>query len=437
VLIRDNSGPKRSSSCGIGQTRKRQALLVVLIGVLLATSAAPAPGASRDASRFYVYVGALDSRSVTLAWGAPGAIGRSAADGQTTTVRIAEQTVETPRSWVKIEGLMPDREYAYSVSRGDGELAGGKVRTWPEETASLVFFVIGDWGTGGSNQKKIAQRMVEERARLEQAGKPVRFVLSTGDNLYAKFKRFGTGSSDRHWESRFFRPYRELLSSIPFYAVPGNHDGNESEQRGDLAQYLDNFFFPVSEPARWYRFRFGGLAEFFALDSTRNTLSGPPAPAFSADGEQTRWLKRRLQQAAPPWRIAVLHHPMFSAGPDHPAALPELQHWLDLFAAGGVQVALSGHEHNFQFSERNRQTAGIQFVVSGAGGRLRDGDVRKRMPERAIAAWAPKHHFCVVEVAPDELLVTPVGHEPLEVLDAEGMPVPLPLRVPRKMESEN
>ncbi len=35
-----------------------------------------------------------------------------------------------------------------------------------------------------------------------------------------------------------------------------------------MTAYLDNFFFPAPHPARYYRFSFGGLADFFALDST-------------------------------------------------------------------------------------------------------------------------------------------------------------------------
>jgi len=128
-----------------------------------------------------------------------------------------------------------------------------------------------------------------------------------------------------------------------------------------------------------------------------------------------------------------MHHPMFTAGPEHPPALEELRHWLNLFRDNGVQAVFSGHEHNFQFSERNSRTGGLQFVVSGAGGQLRDGNIRSRMQRQSIGAWVPQNHFCVVEVTPDELLVTPLSYEPVKIIGANGSLVAIPLKMNRIM----
>ena len=96
--------------------------------------------------------------------------------------------------------------------------------------------------------------------------------------------------------------------------VAGNHDGNESEKTDDLAAHLDNTFTPSGFGQRWFHFSIAGLAEFFALDSTRNQPSGVPAPVYTAAGEQTQWLTAELAKPALPWRFAIQHHPMFTAG---------------------------------------------------------------------------------------------------------------------------
>ena len=44
----------------------------------------------------------------------------------------------------------------------------------------------------------------------------------------------------------------------------------------------------------------------------------------------------------------------------------------------------------------------MRFVVSGAGGQLRSGDIRTRMNRAHIEAWAPRTHFLVVEISGDQ-----------------------------------
>ena len=104
-----------------------------------------------------------------------------------------------------------------------------------------------------------------------------------GDNIYAYVNIasliVNSGDQDHDWDAKFYSPYRELLQHIPFHPSLGNHDGNGSESRGDLTVYLDNFFFPENRPARYYTFSFGGLADFFALDSTE--IPAPDRPRRS------------------------------------------------------------------------------------------------------------------------------------------------------------
>lgn len=400
---------------------------------LLAIAIAPVA----SAQKYYTYVGNLASDSALIAWGTAdgmSTIGRSATSRGEATVRIDGRSLTTRQPWIVIAQLKPDTVYPYEVSLGGRKIGEGSLRTWPANSSKLAFFAIGDWGNASRGQWSIAKAMWTEFQKREASGNPVRFVMSLGDSIYGDLSTFlfgfkHTGDADVDWQGKFFEPYRELIGHIPFYPVLGNHDGNETENRGDLAAFLDNFFFPNDKPARHYSFRYGNLAEFFALDSTMNTTAGPRRAAFFENGPQFQWMREAIPSSKTPWKIPYFHHPPFNAGPRHGASLGDLEHWVRLFESAGVKVAFSGHEHNFQFSEVNARSHGIRFVVSGSGGELRAGDVRGRMRAANIAGWAPQFQFLVVEIDGKTMRITPMGFEPINVRNPEGGSIPMPLVV--------
>jgi tartrate-resistant acid phosphatase type 5 len=391
--------------------------------------------------QFHTYVGQLSNDRVLLAWGTtqgPGnTIGRDSKSLGPAVVRVGDRTAEVKdHNWKEVDGLEPDTVYPYEVSVNGTRIGQGSFRTWAKKASRLVFFVVGDFGTGDSAQRRIADAMWEEFEKRSATPDPVRFVLTVGDNIYGSGP-FGlrlryTGDRDPDWEPKFFGPYARLLARIPFYPTLGNHDGNATESRGDLAAYLDNFFFPGGKAARYYSFSYGdGLAEFFGLDTTDNTDKGSPAPAWLADSAQFRWMRKAIPDSKATWKVPYFHHPLFTAGPEHGPALPALQHFLDVFASSGVKVIFSGHEHNFQVSEASEATRGIRQIVSGSGGELRSGNVLHQMRRAHIAGWAAAHQFLVVEIDGSTMRVTPVGAGPIQVLRPDRTRMPMPVVIER------
>jgi len=390
-----------------------------------------------DAQKFYTYVMDLGPDYVQLAWGTTtgeNTIGRSSPSFGNATVEIAGRTLISVGNSITVGNLEPDHVYTYAVSLQGKPLGHGEVRTWAAKSQELTFFVVGDFGTGQAPQYDIARAMWEEFQRRAGTATPVRFLLSVGDNVYGDVRTtlFGlghTGASDRDWDSKFFQPYQPLLASVPFFPALGNHDGNETERRQDLEAILDNFAFPQNKPARYYTFTYGGLAQFFALDSTRNTVSGPARAAYLEDSPQFHWMQSEFAKPHPLWVIPYFHHPMFTAGPEHPPSMEQLRHWFALFTASGVKVVFAGHEHNFQASEVSTATGGIRFFVSGAGGELRRGNVQKNMKKAHIEAWAEQNHFLEVDIDGKTMKVTPLSYEHLNIVASDGTAVAVPFTV--------
>ena len=131
---------------------------------------------------------------------------------------------------------------------------------------------------------------------------------------------------------------------------------------------------------------------FFVLDSD---FLDPP---------QRAWIERALQQSTDDWKICYFHHPLYSDGRTHGSQV-DLRVVLEpLFVAHGVNVVFSGHDHVY---ERLKPQKGITYFVSGAGGQLRKGDVKRS--EMTAAAFDQDCSFMLVEVSSDDLFFQAVS----------------------------
>jgi 3',5'-cyclic AMP phosphodiesterase CpdA len=233
----------------------------------------------------------------------------------------------------------------------------------PLEPKSVRFAVIGDSGTGKTEQYQVAQQM--ERCR-EITG--FDFVLMLGDNIYG-------GKSQLDFERKFELPYKPLLDAdVKFYASIGNHD-NPNER----------LYAPFNMGgARYYSFKKGN-ATFFALDSNY------------MDSSQLSWLERQLQSTSTPWKICYFHHPLYSDGRFHGPDKDLRAVLTPLFVKYGVNVALSGHDHVY---ERIKPENGTYYFVVGNSGELRYHNLK---PSAEMAAgFDTDRDFMLAEIAGDK-----------------------------------
>jgi hypothetical protein len=247
--------------------------------------------------------------------------------------------------------------------------------TLPRKDGSVRFAVLGDTGTGDRGQYEVAKQMVTFHDVF-----PFSFVIMLGDNIIGS-------DTPADMRTKFETPYKPLLDAgVVFHAVLGNHDNPN--------QRFYKLFNMGGE--RYYAFQAaeGGTAEpagagvrFFALDTDY------------LDKPQLDWLEKALSSSSSAWKILFFHHALYSSGNKHGSALESRAILEPLFVKYGVSVVFSGHDHIYE--RIKPQKGGIVYWVSGAGGRLRSGDIRAT--DMTAKGFDSDNHFMIVEISGDDL----------------------------------
>jgi 3',5'-cyclic AMP phosphodiesterase CpdA len=239
------------------------------------------------------------------------------------------------------------------------------------EPPELHVAVAGDVGDSGRRLDATAAAMTELDAR-----QPLDVLALLGDNVYP------TGNPAK-LDDTVFTPFAPLLDrGVELDAVLGNHDVMQGHAAGQMAA--------LGMPGRWWA-RHEGDVLIVGLDSTRPD-----------DADQRAWLERTLAAATEPWRIVMLHHPPYSAG--YQGSNEHVRRaFVPLFERYGVQLVLSGHDHDYQ---RSVPINGVTYVVTGgAAGTRRTGDA----DFTAVSfSW---HHFVELAVFPDRLVLRAINQD--------------------------
>lgn len=230
-------------------------------------------------------------------------------------------------------GLQSATAYCYQVENWTESVA---FSTAPPIGAggSVRFIAFGD--SGGDSRESV---------RREMDRVPFDLMLHVGDIAYERGKL-------SEFESKFFATYADLIARVPIFAASGNHE----YYTADAAPYREVFELPANGAPqgveRWFSFDWGDV-HFVALDTER---VGP---------EQAKWLEGDLGRAALRWKVVYMHKPPYSSGV-HGSSLSVRELFSPLFERFGVQLVLSGHDHNY---ERTDPIGGVTYIVTGGGGK--------------------------------------------------------------------
>jgi hypothetical protein len=309
--------------------------------------------------------------------------------------RVAVGGIAPHKVWMSLlTGLSAGQEFDYRLLRAGESVfeARAKAPKGPDQPWRLVAF--GDAGDATSAERAVAAQTLALDPDL---------VFLAGDIVY-------TNGRVREYRSNFFPYYNSssapLMRRIPFAAAPGNHDtvarnlfwmpdtlayfyywsqplngplhasfaelsGSESAQNRFRAAAGDNF-------PRMANFSFDyGNGHWLVLDSS-------PYADWRSDALR-QWIARDLASAKATWKFVGFHHAPFHSSHEHAGDI-----WMrtlsDVFQAGGVDVVISGHVHNYERSRpltftagkwtldksfdgaTNTHATGIVYLVTGGGG---------------------------------------------------------------------
>ena len=228
----------------------------------------------------------------------------------------------------------------------------------------LRLAVAGDIGDSGSRLDATAAAI----GRLA-GNDPFDVLLLLGDNVYP------AGDPARIPDT-VFKPFGPVLDrGTALLAILGNHDVMKGQGDAQLAA--------LGMPGRWWSVERSGVL-LVGLDSNRPD-----------DPDQLAWLERTLAGTAAAWKIVALHHPPYSAGYQGSNKAARAA-FTPLFERYGVQLVLSGHDHDYQ---RSRPIGATTYVVTGAAaGTRRTGEAEFT----AVSfSW---HSYLELGVYPDRIV---------------------------------
>jgi calcineurin-like phosphoesterase family protein len=243
------------------------------------------------------------------------------------------------RHIARLTRLTPGKHYEYTVEGSSGALAAGRFRTAPVGASRFTFAVVGDFGSGTSDEAAVAS--------LIQSWHPD-FVLTVGDDAYPL-------GSKALLNRDIFQPYAAVMRESAWFPALGNHDVKADGGKPELEA------FHSLGRERWYRFTWGDAA-VVVLDSDTSVARGSP---------QLRFARRALARRSC-FRFAAWHHPPWEP-PGKPISPGLRRTVVPLVQQDGVQIVFVGHLHAYA---RSRPHRGVVYVAVGTGGAPLDNDAR-------------------------------------------------------------
>ena len=345
----------------------------------------------------------------------------------------------------RVSGLKPGQRFEYQVFH-NGALVFKATAQAPfdHHTRAHRFVAVGDMGTGGSGQRRIASLIWDVRPDL---------VAFTGDITY----RYGRAGE---YLLRFFPIYNAdlvdaykgapILRSTLSFTSAGNHCMGKAHPEdipsfstySDLYAYYLYWSLPLNGPSR--KTGDSSTPHTIGAESQVNAfldLAGNRFPQMAnysfdygnvhwlvldansymdwTDVELRAWVEKDLAQVDPSmWKLVNFHHPPFTSNLKHKRE-KRMRLLCDIFEKYGVNVVFNGHSHMYErtyplkFSivphedgslidkdgqvkgdfvfDRNfdgrevTRPDGIIYIVTGAGGAPHDSEYVQRRPH----LWEP------------------------------------------------
>ncbi|MGI9108041.1 MAG: fibronectin type III domain-containing protein [Pyrinomonadaceae bacterium] len=218
-----------------------------------------------------------------------------------------------------------------------------KVGGAAQEPGTVMFAVVGDFGSGDSNELEVAN--------LIKSWTPD-FIITVGDNNYPDGETATIDANIGRYYHEYIYPYAGSYGAGAtqnrFWPSVGNRD-YENRTGSPLQPYLDYFTLPNNE--RYYDF-VRGPVHLFVVNSDSREPDGT-----TSTSAQAQWLKTRLAASTAAWKIVYFHHPPYNSRTSWPDMQWPFREW-------GAHAVLSGHAHIYERVLKD----GFPYFTNGLGG---------------------------------------------------------------------
>jgi len=292
---------------------------------------------------------------------------------------------------VELKGLQAGTEYFYRVTSGKttSDIFSFKLPE-PDKPFRMVFWSDNQGGFETFRDKTVPL-MMEQKPDL---------LLTAGDLV-------SDGAQYNHWVDHLYGPAKELLRSVPWYPVRGNHDYSDDN---DLC--YDMLPLPVND--HYYAVSYGPL-RIVVIDSNNDSDA------------QWEWLDEEVNSDAwknAKYRMVAFHHPAFNSIWDSPGydgrALYRTK-LVPLIEGAYGDIVINGHMHAY---ERLRRLIGndefIEYVVIGGAGGTLDTVKVYQWPFSVIQYST--HHILVADIDDEKMLLKMIELDTEKVLDVFMIP---------------
>jgi len=294
----------------------------------------------------------------TLEWGATTDL------GNTTTGNTTATTASTRMHEVQLTGLERFTTYYYRVKTGSAvsEIFSFKTPPFASDHESFRLLAMSDMQRDGNQPDKYREVIQDGVIPYlndhfsETLTEELALIMIPGDLVE-------NGNVYSQWKDHFFTPAQPLLSRIPVYPVPGNHENNSNS-------FFQYFNLPDNGSAgseeHWWYHDYGNL-RIVGLDS-----NGPYTTQ-----EQLDWLADVLATTCDNEEIdfvfAQLHHPHLSELwlPGESDFTGEVIQRLEDFttSCGKPSIHFFGHTHGYSRGQ-SRDHKHLWVNVATAGGAI-------------------------------------------------------------------
>lgn len=317
---------------------------------------------------------------------------------------VKDSATLTTEHRVKLDGLTPLTKYYYSIGSTTQTLRGNDTllffKTAPDSNSHtpVRFWVIGDFGHGNAGETEVRNSYLQYAAANNEHAD---FQMWVGDNAYSD-------GTEAEYSAKVFDTavaFGNVFLNMPFVPTSGNHDWNSicnwqapcntdpEVQDGPYLHIIDpptegELGGVASHRKLFYSFDYGDI-HFVCLNSELGSGITQSYNWIGLNNFDTtftspmyEWMKADLAATTKKWKVVFWHQCPYS-GQDDFTELSSFQlfciamrtHANPILEKYGVDLVLTGHDHNYQRSYLINGHYGYkasftpQMMVNGTSGK--------------------------------------------------------------------